>query len=326
MQIKCQLSQPERIDRFLSNQQIPGLHSRSRIEKLFEEKKILVNGEAVRKSFKLQNNDLIEFDLPEAKEPSTVEGEDIPLDIIYEDEYLAVLNKPAGLVVHPGAGIHNGTLANALVYKYGKKLSSAGEQQRPGIVHRLDKDTSGLLLIARDDKTHYLLSQQFQNREVSKKYLAITTGYPAEPEGEIKTFVNRNPQNRKKMAVTAEGRMAHSVYKILEYFEYFALMEIDLRTGRTHQIRVHLEHINCPVLGDSLYNNQKRTMNSVPIEFRKRIRFLLTRHLQRQALHAWKLGFVHPVSGERLDFMVEMPADMQKAVEYVKQLFAVQEI
>jgi 23S rRNA pseudouridine1911/1915/1917 synthase len=116
------------------------------------------------------------------------------------------------------------------------------------------------------------------------------------------------------------------VYKILEYLEYFALMEIDLRTGRTHQIRVHLEHINCPVLGDSLYNNQKRTMNSVPIEFRKRIRFLLTKHLQRQALHSWKLGFVHPVSGERLDFRVEMPADMQKAVEYVKQLFTVQEI
>jgi 23S rRNA pseudouridine1911/1915/1917 synthase len=326
MQIKCQLSVPERIDIFLSNQQIPGLHSRSRIGKLFEEKKILVNGEAVRKSFQVQDNDLIEFDLPEDKALSAIEGEDIPLDIIYEDEYLAVLNKPAGLVVHPGAGVHNGTLANALVYKYGDKLSSAGEKQRPGIVHRLDKNTSGLLLIARDDKTHYLLSQQFQKRVVNKKYLAITTGFPDEPEGEIKTFVNRNPQNRKKMAVTKDGRMAHSAYKILEYLEYFALMEIDLRTGRTHQIRVHLEHINCPVLGDNLYNNQKRTMNSVPIEFRKRIKFLLTTHLQRQALHAWKLGFVHPISGEQLDFQVEMPADMQKAIDYVKQIFTFHEI
>ncbi|MCF7913103.1 MAG: RluA family pseudouridine synthase [Candidatus Cloacimonetes bacterium] len=323
MRIKCELSQPERIDRYLSNQQITGLHSRTRIEKLFEEKMITVNGIIVKKSFQIQNNDIIEFDLPEEEVVSTVEAENIPLDVIYEDEYLAVVNKPAGLVVHPGAGIRNGTLANALVHKYGTQLSSSGENQRPGIVHRLDKDTSGLLLIARDDKTHYLLSQQFQNRQVSKKYLAITTGFPAEPQGEVKTLVNRNPQNRKKMAVTPEGRMAHSLYKVLEYYEYFALMEIDLKTGRTHQIRVHLEHINCPVLGDTLYNNQKRTMNSVPIEYRKRIKFLLTTHLRRQALHAWKLGFVHPVSGLRLDFEVDMPVDMQKAIAYIKQIFVV---
>ncbi|MDP8221537.1 MAG: RluA family pseudouridine synthase [Candidatus Stygibacter frigidus] len=321
MQITCDLTQPARIDRYMSNLQLEGLHSRSCLEKLFIEKKVLVNGNPVKKSFQVQNNDVIEYEVTAVEPSPDLEGEDIPLDIIYEDEYLAVINKPAGMVVHPGAGVYSGTLANALVYKYGNGLSSAGEYQRPGIVHRLDKDTSGLLLIARNDKIHYLLSEQFQKREVNKKYLAITTGFPDIPEGEIRTFIDRNPQNRKKMAIAKEGRQAISIYKILEYYGYFALMEIDLKTGRTHQIRVHLEHINCPVLGDSLYNNQKRTMNSVPIEYRKRIKFLLTTHLKRQALHAWKLGFVHPITAERLDFKVEMPPDMQKAIEYVKQLF-----
>jgi len=321
MQIICDLSQPARIDRYMSNLQLEGLHSRSCLEKLFIDKKVLVNGKPVKKSYQVQNKDVIEYEMTAVEPSHELEGEDIPLDIVYEDEYLAVINKPVGMVVHPGAGVYNGTLANALVHKYGTKLSSAGENQRPGIVHRLDKDTSGLLLIARNDKIHYLLSEQFQKREVSKKYLAITTGFPEEPEGKIITFVNRNPLNRKKMAVTKEGRQAISIYKVIEYYEYFALMEIDLRTGRTHQIRVHLEHINCPVLGDSLYNNQKRTMNSVPIEYRKRIKFLLTSHLKRQALHAWKLGFVHPVTGERLEFKVEMPPDMKKAIDYVKQLF-----
>jgi len=321
MQIICDLSLPERIDRYMSNLQLDGLHSRSCLEKLFIDKKVLVNGKTVKKSFQVQNNDVIEYEVPIIEPSQDLKPEDIPLDIVYEDEFLAVINKPAGMVVHPGAGVYSGTLANALVHKYGTGLSSPGEYQRPGIVHRLDKDTSGLLLIARQDKIHYLLSEQFQKRQVSKKYLAITTGFPENPEGEIRTFIDRNPQNRKKMAIAKEGRQAISIYKVLEHYEYFALMEINLKTGRTHQIRVHLEYINCPVLGDSLYNNQKRTMNSVPIEYRKRIKFLLTSHLRRQALHAWKLGFIHPVTGERLDFKSEMPSDMKKAIDYIKQLF-----
>ncbi len=320
LRIICDATKTERIDRFLSSRQVSGFYSRSRIEKLFEGQGVLVNGKPVKKSHLVQAGDVIEYVLPET-EPERVIGEDIPLKIIYEDEYLAVINKPAGLTVHPGAGTHSGTLVNALVHHFGTQLSSGSDTQRPGIVHRLDKDTSGLLLVAKQDRVHYLLGEQFQKREITKKYLAITTGVPEEPEGEIRNNLARNRQNRKKMCVCEVGRLAISIYRVMENLDYFALVEIELKTGRTHQIRVHLESINCPVLGDSMYNNQKRVLYSVPVEYRKRLKYLMRSLLRRQALHAWKLGFVHPVSEEKLEFTAEMPADMQKAVDYIRELF-----
>jgi 23S rRNA pseudouridine1911/1915/1917 synthase len=321
MQIICQTEKPQRIDKWLSLSQMEKGYSRSRIAQLFDEKKVLVNGESVKKSYIVSGGEKIEFDLPEP-EICYIEGEDIPLDIIYEDEYLAVINKPAGLVVHPGAGTKNGTLVNALVHHWGKNLSSGSSILRPGIVHRLDKDTSGLMLVARDDRIHYLLSEQFLHRKVTKKYLAITCGTPPQAEGEIRTFMGRSCENRKKMSNQDEGRPAISFYRILQYYNHFAVLEVDIKTGRTHQIRVHLASIHCPVLADNLYNNQKRTLNSIPVEYRKRIKFLLKNHLRRQALHAWKLGFIHPVRREKMEFIAPVPADIQKAINFIRDNFA----
>lgn len=318
-EIRCDIDKEVRIDKYLRDLKLPELFSRSRIEKLLESGKVSVNGEVAKKSQRIQSGDVIKYELPKLV-PQKLLAEDIPLNIVYEDDYLAVLNKPAGLTVHPGAGQKNGTLVNALLHRYGSDLSKGFQDLRPGIVHRLDKDTSGLIIVARQDETHFHLSRQFQNRQVRKKYLAITVAVPQPVEGRIEGKIGRSKTNRKKMSIVSDGREALSLYKVLEDYQYFSLVEIELKTGRTHQIRVHLDSIGCPVLADTTYSTKKRTLNSVPEHFRKRVDFLLTRYIKRQALHAYYLEFEHPVSGERLSFSAEMPDDMVSAKDYIQKI------
>lgn len=316
---RCDSAKEMRIDRYLNGKELEGFFSRSQIEKLLSNGSIMVNGEVVKKSFLVKQGDLIEYELPQP-EPQGIAGEAIPLNVVYEDEYLAVINKQPGISVHPGAGIRSGTLVNALVHHFGQSLSHGWEANRPGIVHRLDKDTSGLLVIARNDMIQSKLSQQFQERTVHKKYLAIAVGVPAPESGEIKTFIARSRNDRRRMCVSNEGKEAYSIYRVLENYEYFSLVEVELKTGRTHQIRVHLDHIGCPLLGDELYNSAKRTINSLPVQYRKRVEYLVNKHTPRQALHSWQLGFKHPVSGKSMQFEADLPADIAGARDYLRNM------
>lgn len=284
----------QRLDKFLSDS--TGL-SRSRIKKLIESGNITVNGAKADPSYKLKTEDKIEINVPEP-EKSKLEAENIPLDVIYEDKDILVLNKPRGLTVHPGAGNRSGTLVNALLH-HCRNLSIIGGVERPGIVHRLDKDTSGVLIVAKNDKAHQSLSKQFKDRTIEKTYLAIVKGNPKNEEGTISESIGRHPVNRKKMAVSQKGREAVTHYKVLKRSKDYSLVELKPKTGRTHQIRVHLKHIGYPIVGDPVYGGKK---NSTP-------------HLNvgnQQLLHAYKIKFTHPTTQKELEFEAPLPQDMLK--------------
>ena len=303
----------KRLDAFLA-EKIEN-RSRSRIQKMIDEGDVLVNESRVKSSYKTQNNDTIEVELTEL--PADVfEPENIPLDIVFEDESLAVINKPAGMVVHPGAGISNGTLANAIAYHFGfgeadcefnsKEIvnSQLATPNRVGIVHRLDKDTSGLIVVAKNEKMHEALSEQFQNRTVYKRYLALVHGEFDGNTGTIDAPIAREKHNRTKMGVRGHGRNALSLWKVKQRFEKFTLVEVEIKTGRTHQIRVHLAHIHHPVVGDETYNSGRdKTVRDANI--RKAIK-----DLNRFFLHAEKLSFTHPVTQEKMNFVVELPKEL----------------
>lgn len=280
-----------RIDQFLAAR-IPEL-SRSRIQDLMKSGHALVNGREAKASAKLRAGDHITIAEPPPT-AATTEAEDIALDVLYEDSDLIVLNKPAGLVVHPAAGHAHGTLVNALLH-HCKGLSSIGGEERPGIVHRLDKETSGCLVAAKNDVAHRALTRQFAGREVTKIYLAIATGEFREKSGIIEGAIGRHPIHRKKMNVlTGErGRPARTDYRLLQKLPAGQLVECTLHTGRTHQIRVHLKHLGHPLVGDEMYGRRAG--------------------FERQMLHAWKLGFTHPVTGERMNFQSPIPDDFLKA-------------
>ena len=280
-----------RIDQFLAAR-VP-LFSRSRIQDLMKSGHILVNGRQIKASTKLRVGDHITVAEPPPT-PATTEAEDIALDVLFEDRDLIVLNKPAGLVVHPAAGHWHGTLVNALLH-HCKGLSSIGGEERPGIVHRLDKETSGCLVAAKNDVAHRALTRQFAGREVTKIYLAIATGNFREKSGRIEGAIGRHPIHRKKMTVLVgeRGRAARTDYRVLDTLDAGTLVECTLHTGRTHQIRVHLKHLGHPLAGDEVYG--------------RRGKFL------RQMLHAWKLGFTHPVSGECMQFTAPIPPDFVEA-------------
>ena len=289
-----------RLDAYLAAQ-IEGW-SRARLQRLIEAEDVLVNGKPAKASYKISAGDEIEVELT-ASPLTNFTPENIPLEVVFEDDHVIVVNKPAGLVVHPAAGTPSGTLANALAYHF-QNLSQRGGGVRPGIVHRLDKDTSGLLVAAKTESAHESLADQFRERTVYKKYVALVYGRVKEPSGKIEQSIARDPKNRVRMAVIAAGRSATSLYRVRRAFDSFTLLDVELKTGRTHQIRVHLAWIKHPVVGDEVYSAGRE--NSVQdVQLRAQIR-----KLKRQFLHAEVLAFVHPASGERMKFEAPLPANL----------------
>ena len=320
MKIEYLENEKQRIDKYLVNLEIDELYSRSFIDRLLQDSAILVNNKPIKKNYKLTLSDIITISLPEVKDLE-LKPENIPIDIIWEDDDIAIVNKPVGIVVHPGAGIQNGTLVNALMFHFNKKLSIQHDPQRPGIVHRLDKDTSGLLIVAKNDRVHSLLSRMFQDRTIKKTYLAITAGIPSKKEDTIKTLIGRSKKDRVKMTVTSDGREAVTHYKIIKYYDFFSLVEVLLATGRTHQIRVHFSHINCPIMGDNTYSTLKRTLSIVPFHYQKKVKYLLANHLKRQALHAYRLEFEHPITKETVRAEAPIPEDIQYTMDWLEKYF-----
>ncbi|TFG97903.1 MAG: RluA family pseudouridine synthase [Calditrichales bacterium] len=286
--------------------------TRSHLQNLIEKGLVTVNGNTTKCGHKLHDGDRVAMIIP-LPEPSKINPENIPINIVFEDESLLVINKPAGMVVHPGAGNWQGTLVNALLY-HCKTLSGINGVLRPGIVHRLDKNTSGLMVVAKNDHSHVNLSRQFESKSIVRTYQAIVWGVPKETTGEIETNIGRNPRDRKKMAVLGQsGKNAITDYKILENFIYLSLLQLILKTGRTHQIRVHLNHIHHPVFGDPEYNGRKSQINRLPLQIQRRGMGLL-KIIQRQALHAKTLSFIHPVSQQKVVFDSELPEDMAQVL------------
>ena len=299
---------PKRIDLYLVDFK-KGI-SRNVIHKLISGGHITVNGLPVKAHHLVRPGEKIEVSLPEPEKP-TVQPEDIPLDLFYEDDALLVVNKPAGMVVHPGAGNFSGTLVNALLHHCGH-LSTLGGPLRMGIVHRLDKDTSGLLVVAKTDSAHLNLARQLQFRTVKRQYLAIVWGTFDEPWGRIEAPIGRNHIDRKKMTVAPiYGRIAATNFDVLERFVLCSYISLELETGRTHQIRVHLAHIGHPVFGDTQYGGRRKKLGGLTPKKRDRAAELL-KLISRQALHAAGLGFVHPDTGKKMDFCSDLPDDMAK--------------
>ena len=274
--------------------------SRSMVQKLLEEEKITVNHKIQKASYKLQVLDKIQINLEPPKEVK-IEAQEIPLDIVYEDDDILVVNKQKGLVVHPANGNPDGTLVNAIMAHCKDSLSGIGGELRPGIVHRLDKDTSGLLIIAKNDKAHIQVSQQIKNREVKKTYIALVRGTIAEDEATINMPIGRSTKDRKKMAVTKNGKEAVTHFKVLNRFTTnkanYTLLEIKIDTGRTHQIRVHMAEIGHPVIGDSVYSNGKNEFG-----------------VEGQCLHAKRLEFLHPITGEEMKLEAPLPEYFQNII------------
>ncbi len=299
----------KRLDLFLS-EKIEGW-SRSRLQQLIDDEDILVNAKKAKSSYRISVDDEIEVELVEAP-TDNFEPENIPLDIVFEDEYLAVINKPAGMVVHPGAGVKSGTLANAIAYHFNftDDLKTANaETYRIGIVHRLDKDTSGLILVAKNDRTHETLAKQFREREVYKSYVALVHGAMRGNKGKVDQPIGRDRYNRIKMTVTKSGRNAISLWKVRKHFEKFTLLDVEIKTGRTHQIRVHLGFLNHPIVGDEIYNEGRD--NSVnDLEVKRAIG-----ELNRFFLHAERLIFTHPVSKEKMDFTSPLPRQLTELLK-----------
>jgi len=291
----------ERLDAFLAAQ-IEGW-SRSRLQRLIEDGEVLVNGRIVKPSYKLHANDEIEVELTILPSTQFV-AEDIPINVIHEDEDLIVVNKPAGMVAHPAAGVTSGTLANALAFHF-QRLSSTGGEARPGIVHRLDKGTSGLLVVAKTERAHEHLSDQFRSREVLKSYLALVHGPVEADTGRIDQPIARDRRHRTRMAIVRGGRPALSIYRVRERFDRFTLLDVELKTGRTHQIRVHLAWIKHPVVGDEVYGSGRDKTVADP-QLRSEIA-----KLGRQFLHAERLGFRHPGTQEQMLFRAPAPLELQ---------------
>lgn len=283
-------------------------YSRSFVQKMFENGCVSVNGEVcLTKKHKAAAGDKVEVRVPQP-EKLEVTPEDIPLDIVYEDDQLLVVNKPAGMVVHPAPGNYSGTLVNALMYHCGDDLSSINGVIRPGIVHRIDKDTSGLLMVAKTDRAHSSLSQQLAEHSITRRYKAIVYSNIKEDEGTIDKPIGRSPGNRLKNAVILPGkpgsagaRSAVTHYRVLERFGGFTLIEAVLETGRTHQIRVHMSYIKHPLLGDELYGPAKNKVGA-----------------KRQMLHAGVLGFVHPINGKYMEFTCPLPEDYEEVLRRLR--------
>ncbi|MGN0805078.1 MAG: RluA family pseudouridine synthase [Candidatus Coproplasma sp.] len=273
-------------------------YTRSAIKKLFERGFVTLNGKIAKPSDKVSAGDKICVTLPDVQECSA-RAEDIPLDIIYEDNDVAVINKPQGLTVHAGNGNIDGTLVNALLFRL-KNLSGIGGVLRPGIVHRIDKNTSGLLVVAKNDKAHLSLAEQIAEKSCRRTYIALLEGNLKEDEGTVTTYIGRNPNDRVKMAVVPpdKGKIAITDYRVIDRQNGYTLCRFDLHTGRTHQIRVHAKYLNHPIVGDEVYGRKKREFN-----------------LEGQLLHAYRLEFTHPSTGERMAFYAPLPDYFVKVIK-----------
>lgn len=289
--------QGERIDKALSV--LVDSVSRSFVQKLIREGAVFVGEKPVKANYRLRIDDVVCFELPENEEPDIL-PEDIPLSILYEDEDILVVDKPKGMVVHPAAGHYSGTLVNAVMYHCGNSLSGINGVMRPGIVHRIDRDTTGSLVICKNDMAHRALAEQFKVHSITRKYRAICMGVLKEDRGTIHKPLARDPKDRKRMEVTTEGNGKDAVthYRVLERFKNHTYIECELETGRTHQIRVHMASIGHPLLGDEVYGSGKNAY-----------------HLEGQTLHAWKLGFLHPRTREYVEFDAPLPEYFQKLLQ-----------
>ena len=303
----------ERLDTFIA-ECLPDI-SRSQLKKLIDRGQITLNGVTTKASSKLKGGESIQITLP-APEPIKALPEDIPLHILYEDQDLIVVNKPAGMVVHPAAGHFHGTLVNALLY-HCTDLAGIGGDLRPGIVHRIDKDTAGVIVVTKNDQSHQHLAAQFKDHSIKRCYLALVHGAPDNHSGTIDQPIGRHPTQRKKMSgKSRNSKRAVTHWKTLKQYNSsrLSLLELHLETGRTHQIRVHFAEINCPLIGDPLYGNSSRTTAIRDMELRK-----LIHQLPGQALFAQSLGFIHPKSGKYLEFSCEMPETLQNILTYLDQ-------
>ena len=292
-----------RLDKFIAdNTEL----SRSAVARLCEGGEVLLNGRSADKKALVKEGDVIEYNLPEPI-PAEVMPENIPLDIVYEDSDIIVINKPKGMVVHPAPGNYQGTLVNALLYHCGNTLSGVGGVIRPGIVHRIDKDTSGLLVVAKCDRAHVVLSESLKSHGIEREYHALVAGGFSADCGTVNLPIGRHPVDRKKMAVLSQGavgaREAITHYEVLGRFGQVSYLKLNLETGRTHQIRVHMSHTGHPLLGDEVYQKNMT-------EFEKRHKSLF----EGQALHARRLSFVHPITGEKMAFECELPEYFKRAI------------
>ncbi len=286
----------ERLDKFLSAV-LPD-QSRSYLQKIIKDGSVLVNGKAQKASYRMEDQDEVLVDLPELKEPE-IEAENIPLDILYEDDDLLMVNKPKGMVVHPSAGHLTGTLVNAVMYHCKDRLSGINGVMRPGIVHRIDMDTTGVLVICKNDKAHNHVAAQLKEHSITRKYRAIVHGVIKEEEGTVDAPIGRHPVERKKMAAGVKnGKRAVTHYRVLQRFRNHTYIECQLETGRTHQIRVHMASIGHPLLGDTVYGPAKNPL-----------------HLQGQTLHAQVLGLIHPSTGEYLEVEAPLPEYFEKLLK-----------
>lgn len=286
--------EPMRLDVYLLSE-FPDM-TRSHIKNMITAGNVLVNNKSVKAGQTLKMGDMIQVELPEP-EPSEVVAEDIPLDIVYQDEDFAVINKPKGMVVHPAVKNMSGTLVNALLHNI-KDLSGINGVVRPGIVHRLDKDTSGLIVIAKNDFAHVEISKQISTKECKRIYRAVVEGNLKQEQGEVITYIDRSKKNRLKMAVSDSGKIAHTLYKVLGHYNKFDYVEFELKTGRTHQIRVHCEHLHHPIVGDKLYGSKTEKC-----------------HKFGQFLHAYKLVLTHPRTGQLMEFNAPIPAYFQEFLD-----------
>ncbi|MGB9857023.1 MAG: RluA family pseudouridine synthase [Dictyoglomaceae bacterium] len=297
--IKITESVKDRLDKYLTKV-LP--LTRSQIQNLIEEGNVRVNGKLAKRSQRVKLGDEVEIEIP-SPEPIDILPEDIKLDIIYEDEDLLVINKPRGMVVHPACGHYSGTLVNALLSHVGS-LSQVGGKIRPGIIHRLDKDTTGLLLVAKNDFTHLALSEQLKNRTLKRLYWTLVEGEVPWEERRVSLPIGRHPVNRKKMAVVSYGKLAISNFKVLERFKGYTLLSASLETGRTHQIRVHLSYLGFPVVGDATYGRKDKRFG-----------------ISGQLLHAKEIVFFHPRKKEYMKFSSDLPQDFQRVLDQLRNEF-----
>jgi len=304
----------ERLDRFLAEAERS--LSRSAVRQLIDSGHVRLNDAPARASRRVREGDRIEVVRPR-RAPQALEPEPIPLDVVYEDDVLAVIAKPAGMVVHPAVGHRSGTMVHALLHRFGV-LPDGNGAERAGIVHRLDKGTSGLLLVARTDEAHRELARQIEAREVKRVYRALVWGHPREKEGRIEAALARSTKDRKKIAVvTRGGRSAATRYRVVRAYDYLSEMQLTLETGRTHQIRVHLSHRGHPVFGDPEYGGRRGPLMKLPPARRAQAALLLA-EMDHQALHAETLGFVHPVTGKPMEFTHPVPPDFESVLRVLR--------